>query len=160
MREHFVVSGANGEGNFQLNFDSEQEALYVYETLRSGFTSEEERISSRRWVEIPENRQELDNAFTNTWLLIKIARFMEDDEFNKIMKEETVLLQEFTKMAIEAAKLMTVLVASAGTTKEKGAIATKKVRKRLAPILKILEECAGKEFLRRSITFPSIKIVE
>ena len=81
MREHFVITGMNGEGNLEIDFDSEEEALYIYEILRSGFTSEEERESSRKWVSIKENRQELDNAFTNAWLMIKIARFMEDDDF-------------------------------------------------------------------------------
>ena len=49
MREHFVVTGINGEGNLEVNFDSEQEALYIYEILRSGFISEAERESSRKW---------------------------------------------------------------------------------------------------------------
>lgn len=75
MKEHFVVTGINGEGSFEINFDSEEEALYVYEILRSGFISEEERESSRKWVQIPENRQELDNAFANAWVMIKIARY-------------------------------------------------------------------------------------
>lgn len=160
MREHFVITGMNGEGNLEIDFDSEEEALYIYEILRSGFTSEEERESSRKWVSIKENRQELDNAFTNAWLMIKIARFMEDDDFNKIMKEEKSLMKDFSQMAIEVSKLMSVLIASAGTTKEKGAISTKKVRKRLAPVLKLLEERAGKEFMRKPITFPTIKITE
>lgn len=160
MREHFVVTGINGEGNLEVDFDSEQEALYIYEILRSGFISEVERESSRKWVEIKENRQELDNAFTNAWLMIKIARFMEDDDFNKIMKEESGLKKEFAQMAIEVSKLMAIFIASAGTTKEKGAISTKKVRKRLAPILKLLEDGAGKEFMKKSITFPTIKITE
>lgn len=160
MREHFVITGMNGEGNLEIDFDSEEDALYIYEILRSGFTSEEERESSRKWVSIKENRQELDNAFTNAWLMIKIARFMEDDDFNKIMKEEKSLMKDFSQMAIEVSKLMSVLIASAGTTKEKGAISTKKVRKRLAPVLKLLEEGAGKEFMRKPITFPTIKITE
>lgn len=160
MKEHFVVTGVNGEGNLEVNFDSEQEALYIYEILRSGFISEAERESSRRWVEIKENRQELDNAFTNAWLMVKIARFMEDDDFNKLMKEETGLKKEFSQMAIEVSKLMSIFIASAGTTKEKGAISTKKVRKRLTPVLKLLEDGAGKEFMKKSITFPTIKITE
>lgn len=160
MKEHFVVTGINGEGSFEINFDSEEEALYVYEILRSGFISEEERESSRKWVQIPENRQELDNAFANAWVMIKIARYMEDDEFNKVIKDESDLLEEFSKMAIEVAKLISILVDSAGKTKEKGAISTKKVRKRLVPVLKRLEDCAGKDFIKRSITFPTIKITD
>lgn len=160
MKEHFVVTGINGEGSFEINFDSEEEALYVYEILRSGFISEEERESSRKWVQIPENRQELDNAFANAWVMIKIARYMEDDEFNKVIKDESSLLEEFSKMAIEVAKLISILVDAAGKTKEKGAISTKKVRKRLAPVLKRLEDCAGKDFIKRSITFPTIKITD
>ena len=76
------------------------------------------------------------------------------------MKEEKSLMKDFSQMAIEVSKLMSVLIASAGTTKEKGAISTKKVRKRLAPVLKLLEERAGKEFMRKPITFPTIKITE
>lgn len=158
MRERFITAGVGGEGYLQVDFESDQEALYIYEILRSGFTNEPERESSRRWVSIVENRQELDNAFTQTWLMIKIARFMEDDDYLKTIKEDPHLIKEFSKMAIEAAKLMQIMVASAGTTKEKGAIATKKVRKRLAPVLKVLEENTGPEFLKKTITFPQINV--
>ena len=27
MREHFVITGMNGEGNLEIDFDSEEEAL-------------------------------------------------------------------------------------------------------------------------------------
>jgi len=160
MREAFVFTGIGQEGFLQVDFDDEGEAQYVYEILRSGFTDERERESSRRWCQIKENREELDNAFTQAWLMIKVARYCEDDEFKKIIGSDPQLIKSFSQMALEASKLILIMINSAGKTKCKGACATKKVRKRLMPVEDALKRNLGPEFLYKTITFPNITVHE
>jgi len=160
MREAFVFTGIGHEGFLQVNFDDEREAQYIYEMLRYGFVNEMERESSRRWCEIKENREELDNAFTQAWLMIKVARYCEDDDFKKVIESDPQLTKSFSQMALEVSKMILVMINSAGKTKCKGACATKKIRKRLTPIENELKRNLGPEFLYKTITFPHITVHE
>lgn len=146
------------DSQVELKFDAPEEEFIVFEALRSGFLNEKEKDFSRRWNGIEENRAELNNAFTQTWLLRDIAIHSETKDFKDMLQNNPAFVNIFRSFSLEVSKMMLVFVSSLSTTKFKGLQSSQQMNKRLALFREILRKNVGSDFKYKNVKLPDIKV--
>lgn len=157
MRVFYSQVGTS-DSQIELKFDAPAEEYLIFESLRSGFINEREKQISRIWHGVEENRAEMNNAFTQAWLLRDIAIYSETKDFKDMLENNKEFINVFKTFSQEVSKLLLVFISSLSNTKFKGLQSASQMNKRLGLFREILRKSAGVDFKYKNIKFPDIKI--
>lgn len=161
LEKYEIVKLEDGtEANhIKVEFESDAEAEMIFGTLHQGFPVAYVQ-HSQDWLNLFENKRKIAQYFAIMWVLIKIARESEtNDYFNKAVKTNTFFYDTCKSMEPEAARLMAVLLDSAGKTRARRMSSAKEIRKRLASFKEVLLTQCGEDFRIFSLEmFPEIKV--
>lgn len=156
MRVFYKMIG--NDSQVELKFDAPAEEYIIFEAFRSGFLNEKEKDFSRKWNGIEENRAELNNAFTQTWLLRDIAIHAETKDFKDMLQSNPAFVNMFRGFSLEVSKMMLVFISSLSETKFKGLQSSQQMKKRLSLFREILRKNVGSDFKYKNIKLPDIKV--
>lgn len=156
MRVFYRTIGQDSQ--VELKFDAPAEEYLIFEAFRSGFLDEKEKEFSRKWNGIEENRAELNNAFTQTWLLRDIALYSEMKDYKDMLENNPGFINVFRGFSTEVSKMMLVFISSLSATKFKGIQSAPQMNKRLTIFREILRKNVGSQFKFKNIKLPNIKV--
>lgn len=143
----------------KIEFESDVEAEMIFASLHQGFPVAYVQ-HSQDWLNLFENKAKMAQYFAVIWVLVKMARESESNEyFNKAVKTNTFFYDTCKNMEPEAARLMAVFLDSAGKTRVRRVASAKEIRKRLVTFKEILLSQCGEDFRIFSLEmFPEIKV--
>lgn len=161
LEKYEVVNLPDGTqaNQIKVEFESDAEAELLFASLHQGFPTAYIQ-GSQDWLNLFNNKRTIAQYFAVMWVLIKLARESENNEyFLKAVKNNNFFMDTCKNMNPESARLMAVLLDSAGKTRARRMSTAKEIRKRLQPFKDALLANCGEDFRVFSLDmFPDIKV--